>query len=369
MKKKNNNNLIDSIKRLNNVIIGLVIAMIVLVVAFMNKSTLNEVFDNSSKKATITPYSKVSVHSADLRNEVGTFFKSISTLPTPSISEEKIELGQTLFFDKRLSKDGTISCNSCHNLKTFGVDNLATSPGDTKEFGDRNSPTVIYSSLHAMQFWDGRAKDVEEQAGMPILNPIEHNIPSEEYLVERLKGIEEYQQLFSAAFPDEKDPITYNNLTHAIGAFERMLNPVSAFDKWLDGDDDAISEEAKAGVKSFVDNGCVTCHSGVAIGGQMLQKFGVYGDYWDYTRSKNIDLGRYEVTKDENDKYVFKAPSLRNIEMTHPYFHDGSVEKLEDAIKIMSILQNNKHLSDKETQQIIAFLKTLTAPVDERFIP
>ena len=323
----------------------------------------------------------------NLMLEALNFFKPISSVPYEELPENyqeinnpvniksvhfkgnelKVDLGKKLYFDTRLSKNGTISCNSCHNLNTFGVDNLPTSPGDTKEFGGRNSPTVIYASLHAMQFWDGRAKDVEEQAGMPILNPIEHNIPSEKFLEDRLRGIPEYQMMFKKVFPNEQEPITYKNLTNAIGAFERKLIPESRFDQWLDGDDKALSEKEKNGMRAFIDNGCIACHSGVAVGGQMMQKFGVFGNYWELTNSKTIDNGLFDLTKNESDKYVFKAPSLRNIEKTGPYFHDGSVKSLAEAIKIMSKLQNNKELSNQEVDEMIAFLKTLTADVDMKY--
>ncbi|MDK2771200.1 MAG: cytochrome-c peroxidase [Flavobacterium sp.] len=280
---------------------------------------------------------------------------------------EKELLGQKLYYDKRLSKNGTISCNSCHNLDTYGVDNSPFSLGDTKEFGGRNSPSSIYAALHFKQFWDGRAKDVEEQAGMPILNPVEHGIPSQEFLVNRLRGIEEYQQFFKKVFPNDNQPINYTNLTNAIGAFERKLMPESRFDRWLDGEDNALDTNEKEGLKSFINNGCIACHSGVAIGGQMMQKFGVSGNYWEYTKSKNIDNGLFDITKNESDKYVFKVPSLRNIEKTYPYFHDGSVKDLSEAVKIMGKLQSNKELSETEVKNIVAFLKTLTAEVDPKF--
>ena len=244
---------------------------------------------------------------------------------------------------------------------------MPTSPGDEKKFGTRNSPTVIHASLHANQFWDGRAKDVEEQAGMPILNPVEHNIPSEEFLVKRLREIPEYQTLFKKVFDKDAEPITYKNLTNAIGAFERKLNPETKFDQWLDGEDSILNETEKAGLSTFIDKGCIACHSGVALGGQMMQKFGVYGNYWELTKSKKIDNGLYDITKKESDKYIFKTPGLRNIEKTYPYFHDGSVANLEDAVKIMLKLQNNVDLSDKETKDIVAFLKTLTADVDAKY--
>jgi cytochrome c peroxidase len=308
---------------------------------------------------------KQDVEKTSLMVKANAFFKSITSLPYEDIPDDKVALGKKLYFDTRLSKDGSISCNSCHNLNTFGVDNLPTSPGDTKMFGDRNSPTVIYASLHSNQFWDGRAKDVEEQAGMPILNPVEHNIPSEDFLVARLKEIPEYVAMFKKVYSDQQDPITYDNLTNAIGAFERKLIPISRFDLWLDGDDQSLTDVEKKGLNAFIDNGCIACHSGVALGGNTMQKFGLYGDYWEHTNSKKIDMGLYDITKKEADKYVFKSPSMRNIAKTYPYFHDGSVESLYDAVKIMGLLQSNIVLTDEDTKNIVAFLEALTADVDE----
>ncbi|HLW14294.1 MAG TPA: cytochrome-c peroxidase [Flavobacteriaceae bacterium] len=301
----------------------------------------------------------------ELRESAQMFFGSLSDLPREEISSEKIELGKRLFFDKRLSKNETISCNSCHSLTNYGVDNLPLSPGDTKEVGNRNSPTVFYSSLHSMQFWDGRAEDVEEQAGGPILNPVEHAIPSEEFLEERLRGIEVYQALFKEVYPDSVQPITFNNITDAIGAFERQLNPKSRYDDWVDGDNDAMTAAEKVGLQAFIDNACITCHTGPAFGGIMLQKFGLHGNYWEHTKSEVIDKGLYDLNKDEALKYVFKTPGLRNIEKTHPYFHDGSVEDLDEAIRIMGELQIGKTISDEDVQSIETFLKALTADIDE----
>lgn len=300
-----------------------------------------------------------------LREKAEMFFGSLSDLPKEVISSEKIELGKRLYFDKRLSKNETISCNSCHSLTNYGVDNLPLSPGDTKEFGDRNSPTVFYSSLHSMQFWDGRAEDVEEQAGGPILNPVEHNIPSEEFLENRLREIEVYQAMFKEVYPDSVQPITFTTITDAIGAFERQLNPKSRYDDWVDGDDKAMSTAEKVGLQAFIDNACIACHTGPAFGGIMLQKFGLHGNYWEHTKSEIIDKGMYDLNKEEAYKYVFKTPGLRNIEMTHPYFHDGSVEELSEAIRIMGELQSGITISDEDVKSIETFLKALTADIDE----
>jgi cytochrome c peroxidase len=276
------------------------------------------------------------------------------------ITEEKVKLGKMLYFDKRLSKDGNISCNSCHNLETGGVDNLPTSPGDDGGFGDRNSPTVFNAAFHSTQFWDGRMKDVEEQAGGPILNPVEMAIPSKEFLIERLGAVDLYKKMFAAAYPESSSPITYWNIQQAIAAFERTLVTPSRFDDYLKGESQALTLNEKEGLKTFMESGCISCHSGATLGGNSFQKFGVFKDYWHYTGSEHIDEGRFKVTNIDADKYMFKVPSLRNITETYPYFHDGSVEDLAEAVKIMAEINANKKLSDEEVSSIITFLGALS---------
>ncbi len=289
-------------------------------------------------------------------------FSSISE-PKPIANDprisEKVKLGKILYYDTRLSKEGNISCNSCHDLSTFGVDNLPTSPGDAGEHGDRNSPTVLNAALHTSQFWDGRAKDVEEQAGMPILNPAEMAIPSEEFLIDRLNGIELYQSLFSSAFPNSSDAISYENLKTAIGAFERTLITPSAFDEYLNGKKGALTLQQKKGLSTFIEVGCITCHTGPMVGGNLFQKFGVHYDYWEFTQSDNIDEGKFKITGNEADRYVFKVPTLRNVTKTAPYFHDGSVDNLFEAIKIMARVNLNKDLQPSEIENIISFMESL----------
>ncbi|SFS34803.1 cytochrome-c peroxidase [Lutibacter maritimus] len=280
--------------------------------------------------------------------------------PNNKVTQEKVELGKKLFFDNRLSKDNTQSCNTCHNLETYGVDNLRTSPGNDGGFGARNSPTVFNAALHMSQFWDGREPDVEAQAGGPILNPVEMAMPSETIVVERLSAIDEYNSLFAKVFPTDKNPINYKNIQNAIGAFERTLVTPSRFDEFINGDLNALTTDEKEGLKLFISTGCVACHSGNVLGGNIYQKFGVYDNYWKYTKSTKIDEGKFEVTKNENDKYVFKSPSLRNIEKTYPYFHDGSVSDLKEAIRIMGKIQLNKDLSEKDLNSLISFLNSLT---------
>jgi len=282
-------------------------------------------------------------------------------------SEAKILLGYTLYFDNRLSMEGNISCNSCHDLATYGVDNLPTSPGDDGTLGGRNSPTVLNAALHISQFWDGREPDVEAQAGGPILNPVEMAMPDEATVMNRLKGIDGYKDLFTNAYPGEDDPYTYQNLKNAIGVFERELLTPSRFDKYVAGDESALTSAEQKGLQTFVDQACITCHMGNLLGGSMYQKLGLYGNYSEMTGAKVDDLGKFEVTKNDNDKYMFKVPSLRNIEKTAPYFHDGGVESLLESVKLMGKLQLNKDITDEQAAEIVTFLNSLTGEVPEKY--
>ncbi len=283
--------------------------------------------------------------------------------PENALTPEKIALGKTLYYDKRLSKDQTQSCNTCHDISNYGVDNEPTSKGDNGGLGTRNSPTVFNAALHSAQFWDGRNKDVEEQAGGPLLNPVEMAIPDEATIINRLKKVDEYKTLFAAAYPDDKDPFTFKNLTWAIGAFERTLLTPSKFDKYLAGDDNALSAAELKGMKTYVDAGCTTCHAGPLLGGTLFMKFGLTVNYWDLTHSAVIDSGKYVETHNPADMFVFKSMPLRNIEKTAPYFHDGSVAGLEDAVKIMAKAELNRELTDEQVADITTFLKTLTGDI------
>jgi len=281
------------------------------------------------------------------------------------ITPEKTALGKMLYFDTRLSKTGKNSCNSCHNLATYGVDNEVTSAGDAGKRGVRNSPTTLNAALHFVQFWDGRAKDVEEQAGMPILNPVEMNIPSKEFLEKKLRDIAEYKDLFAKAYPGSKEPITYANLQDAIGTFERTLITPSKFDSYMKGNINALNAEERAGMHEFISAGCTTCHMGALLGGTMYQKFGLVSDYRPLTGSKGNDNGRKDITKDDFDKDMFKVPSLRNVMKTAPYFHDGSVADISQAIKIMAKVELNKDLTDTQVASIVKFLETLTGELPD----
>lgn len=280
-------------------------------------------------------------------------------LPAAIIDEKKnaalIALGKKLYLDPKLSVNDTISCNSCHQLNNFGVDSQPTSPGHEGKRGGRNSPTTFNAALHIAQFWDGRAKDVEEQALGPILNPIEMGMPNEAAVVDKLKKIDEYKAMFAEAFKGEKDPIQYKNIGKAIGAFERTLITPSRFDDFLKGDENALNDAEKRGLQKFVHMGCANCHNGVAIGGNSYKKIGLVEEY------KTSDEGRFAVTGLETDKKVFKVPSLRNITKTAPYFHDGSVKTLDEAIEEMAEHQLGRKVGPGFIEDVKAFLGALTA--------
>src|ERR1035437_1413430 len=299
----------------------------------------------------------------DLLQQAQVFFQPLPNRAESTdnpITPEKIKLGKLLYFDTRLSKTGNNSCNSCHNLATYGVDNLPFSKGDAGKLDDRNSPTCLNAAFHVAQFWDGSAKDVEEQAGVPILNPVEMAIPSKAFLEKKLKGTKEYVGLFKAAYPTDKEPLTFINIQKSIGAFERTLVTPSPFDNYLKNNYTALNTDQKAGLKTFIDIGCIQCHNGIAIGGSSFQKFGVYGDYRTFTHSTSNDEGRKKITKQESDKDFFKVPSLRNVAKTFPYFHDGSVSDLKEAVLIMGKAQLNKDLTEAQVKEIVAFLNSLT---------
>jgi cytochrome c peroxidase len=285
-----------------------------------------------------------------------------ATSPDNPITPEKVELGRRLFYEQRISISNKLSCDSCHGLATFGVDNEPTSVGHKGQRGARNSPTVYNAAWQFAQFWDGRAANVEEQAKGPVLNPVEMGMPSAGVVERVLKSIPGYAPLFAAAFPGEADPIHYENFAKAVGAFERKLSTPSRFDDFLGGQLDALSDAEVAGLAKFIDTGCTTCHMGPPVGGLLYQKIGLVHPY------ETKDLGRYEVTKNEADKYFFKVPTLRNVEKTGPWFHDGSVTTLAEAIRLMGWHQLGKQLAPEEVASIEAFLNSLTGRIDEKFV-
>ena len=274
--------------------------------------------------------------------------------PPAQVNLGLVELGKKLYFDPRLSKSGFISCNSCHNLSMGGTDNIATSIGDKWQQGPINAPTVLNSSLNVAQFWDGRAADLKAQAGGPIANPGEMAF-THELAVDVLKSIPQYVAEFKAVFGSET--VDISKVTDAIAAFEETLvTPNSRFDKWLKGDKKALNEKELAGYALFKNSGCVACHNGPALGGTSFQKMGVVEPY----KASSPAEGRSAVTGKDADRFNFKVPTLRNVELTYPYFHDGEAATLEQAVDTMGRLQLGKQFTADENAKIVAFLKTLT---------
>ena len=270
------------------------------------------------------------------------------------VARKRIELGKKLFFDQRLSKSGFIACNSCHNLARGGSDNLVSSIGHKWNLGPINSPTVLNAKYNIAQFWDGRAKDLREQAGGPIANPGEMG-STHKVAVDALSSIPEYVAWFDAAYAGTG--VSIANVQDAIASFEETLvTPGARFDLWLRGDDKALTKQELAGYVFFKERGCAGCHNGPAVGGGSFQRMGLVKPY-----EKDIKtLGRFNVTKLEADKFVFKVPTLRNIALTAPYFHDGSVWTLEEAVNVMAEHQLGLTLTPAENANLVSFLKTLT---------
>lgn len=275
----------------------------------------------------------------------------------------KVELGKKLWFDPRLSKSGFISCNSCHNLSMGGSDNLKTSIGHNWQEGPINSPTVLNSKYNIAQFWDGRAKDLKEQAGGPIANPKEMGF-THEMAVDVVASIPGYVKEFKMVYGDGE--ITIDEITDAIAVFEETLvTPNSRFDLWIKGDDAALTEQELKGYELFATSGCVACHYGTAVGGSSFQKMGLMEEYI----TENPAQGRIEVTGKDSDRFMFKVPTLRNVELTYPYFHDGEAQTLEDAVETMARLQLKRNYSEDETASVVAFLKTLTGDQPQLTMP
>ncbi|WP_270174700.1 MULTISPECIES: cytochrome-c peroxidase [Diaphorobacter] len=266
----------------------------------------------------------------------------------------QVTLGKKLWFDPRLSRSGFISCNSCHNLSMGGSDNLKTSIGDKWQKGPINSPTVLNSSLNLAQFWDGRAKDLKEQAGGPIANPGEMAF-SHDLAVDMLRSIPQYVAEFKRVFGHDK--LTIDEVTAAIAAFEETLvTPNARFDQWLKGDKKAITGQELRGYQLFKTSGCVACHNGPNLGGNSFQKMGLVEAY----KTDNPAEGRSAVTGNDAERFNFKVPTLRNVELTYPYFHDGAADTLAEAVDTMGRIQLGKKFTAQENADIVAFLKTLT---------
>lgn len=289
-------------------------------------------------------------------------------LPGNTATVDKIALGTTLYFDPRISATHSISCASCHNIGLGGADNSPTSAGFHGTRGARNSPTVFNAVFNFSQFWDGRAKDLEEQAGGPMTNPVEMASPKQ-HVAEQLAALPQYRVDFARVFPGESDPVSLANAQKAIAAFEAtLITPNAAFDRYLRGDVNALDANQKAGLSLFMDKGCSTCHSGVGLGGTMYAKFGLV-EAPDTKYRPVDDKGRGGVTGNASDDYFFKVPSLRNIALTAPYFHTGSEQDLAKVVDVMAKSQLGQVLTPVETASIVAFLNTLTGDRPKIVVP
>lgn len=276
----------------------------------------------------------------------------------PVLDASLVALGKRLFFEKALSADGSLSCASCHDISTGGDDGKPHSTGIGGKLGGVNAPTVLNSGGNFVQFWDGRAATLEDQAGGPIENPIEMGSSLPE-VVKKLSARPEYKSAFSALFPDG---VTADHLREAIAAFERTLStPDAPIDRFLKGDASALTPEQREGYELFKGAGCIACHQGANVGGNMFQRFGVMGNYFEERgHVTQADYGRFNVTHDESDRFVFRVPSLRNVELTAPYFHDGTAETLDRAVRVMAKFQLGRQLTAEQVDRIVAFLKSLT---------
>jgi cytochrome c peroxidase len=306
-----------------------------------------------------------------LRDKAAEIFKPLpSTIPAlndNTVTPEKIDLGKALFFDPRLSASGVFSCSSCHNLATGGDDNMETSVGHGWQKGPRNSPTVLNAVLNEAQFWDGRAEDLAAQAKGPIQAGVEMaNTP--DAVEATLNSMPDYVKWFEAAFPGQENPANFDNMAKAIEAFEATLITPAPFDAWLNGDDAALSDAAKAGLELFIEKGCSSCHSGVNVGGHGYYPFGLIEKPGSDILPVG-DKGRFSVTETAADEYVFRASPLRNISLTAPYFHSGKVWDLSVAVEIMAESQLGEALQPEETAQVVAFLESLTGVLPAVTLP
>ncbi len=302
------------------------------------------------------------------------FFEPLPSVMTSTenpVTPEKVKLGKILFYETRISVDGTVSCAKCHPVSHYAVDGLRVAVGNNCKLNPRNAPTVFNAAGQISEHWIGNRKNVEDQAKQALTGPPSFGMQSYESVEKKLREIKGYAPLFRAAFPEDKEPVTVDNFAKAVGAFERTLVTPSPFDSFLKGDAGALPVLEKKGLETFLDTGCMACHLGTYVGGQMYRKFGVFEPYWKYTKSEKIDEGRYVVTKKESDKYVFKVPVLRNVAMTAPYFHDGSVDSLEDAVVIMAKVQLGKDIDAKQAAGVAGFLNSLTGgiPQDAQKVP
>jgi len=284
-----------------------------------------------------------------------------------------VELGRALFFETRISTDGRMSCAACHQASFYGSDALGQSIGNGGKQLPRNVPTIFNTALQFVQHYGGNRVDVEEQAVKALVSPLAYGNADYAAAEKRLRALPGYRAMFEKAFPGQAEPVTAENFGTAVGAYERVLLTPAPFDKYLQGDVKAIGDQAKRGLDKFIATGCAGCHNGVVVGGQMYQKFGIVQDYWTATGSKEIELfkgrdrGRFHDTRNDADAFIFKVQQLRNVSVTPPYFHDGSVATLPEAVRVMAKVQLGRDLGETDVGDIVAFLDSLTGEVPEIF--
>ncbi|QDK46510.1 cytochrome-c peroxidase [Bdellovibrio sp. ZAP7] len=288
------------------------------------------------------------------------------TAAPDKISDEQIELGRKIFFDYRLSKDGSTTCVRCHQPQYYSTDRLPQSAGFNNNKGARNAQSILNLKYQEIVHWRNDRTSIEDQALRSFTTPLSFGNSSSAEALKRFE-LAGYLPLFKKAFPNSENPLTLENAAAALGSYQRSLTTRAPFDQFLEGDIKAISTQARKGLKEFITVGCASCHNGTAVGGRSMQKFGVYQDYWNLTKSKNPDKGRQDVSKKDEDLYVFKVPSLRNITESAPYFHDASAKDLETAIRWMGKLQLNKDLTDDQVRSIKAFLESLKGELPKNF--
>jgi cytochrome c peroxidase len=303
---------------------------------------------------------------ADLTQKAKTTFGALPAdmaSPDNPATPAKIALGKALFYETRISTDGTVSCARCHPFSLYAVDGLARSVGNRCQPSGRNAPTVLNAAAQISVHWVGNRTSVEDQARQALVGAASFGMASYEAAEARLRDIPGYAPLFKAAFPGEAEPITAANLALAVGAFERTLVTPAPFDRFVGGDGKALSDRQKSGLRDFLETGCADCHDGPFFGGRSYEKFGILEPYWTSTKSAAIDDGRFGVTKKEDDRFFFKVPVLRNCGMTSPYFHDGSVGGLSDAVRIMGKIQIGADLDGAKVEGIVLFLQALTGTI------
>ncbi len=293
-----------------------------------------------------------------------------ASMPSPDnpITPAKVKLGSVLFWEPRISVDGTVSCAKCHPPGLYAADGLRKPVGNRCKENPRNGPAILNAASQISEHWIGNRISVEDQAKQALIGPPSYGMPNYESVEKILKGMKGYVAMFREAFPGDKDPVTADNFARAVGAFERTLVTPAPFDDFMQGKAGALTSRQKKGLASFMDTGCMTCHFSPFVGGQMYQKFGVFEPYEKYTKSQAVDEGRFAVTKNPSDKFVFKVPVLRNAAETPPYFHDGSVGKLIDAVVIMAKIQLGKDLTKEQAGDIAEFLASLTGKIPDSIL-